>query len=89
MHLHEGNAEFQSVFQCVFIVPLLLAVGNNSGRGTFIEAIRIILLLLFLSFLLSLYSLEVIINYSTCLYIYTVTFFIGYIKPFSPMCMNP
>lgn len=88
-HLHWGNTEFQSVFQCVFIVQLLLAVGNNSARGTFIKAIRIILLLPFLSFLLSLYSLEIIINHSTCLYTYTFTFFIGYIKPFSPMCMNP
>lgn len=89
MHLRQGNTEFQSVFQCVFVVQLLLAVGNNSGRGTFIKAVRIILLLLFLSFLLSLYNLEIIISYSTCLYTYTFTFFIGYIKPFSPMCMNP
>lgn len=85
-YLHWGNTEFQSVFQCVFIVQLLSAVGNNSGRGTFIKAIRIILLLPFLSFLL---SLEIIISHSTCLYTYTFTFFIGYIKPFSPMCMNP
>lgn len=88
-YLHWGNTEFQSVFQCAFIVQLLLAVGNNSGRGTFIKAIRIILLLPFLSFLLSLYTLEIIISHSTCLYTYTLTFFIGYIKLFSPMCMNP
>lgn len=87
-YLHWGNTEFQSVFQCASIFQLLSAVGNNSGRGTSIKTIRIILLLPFLSFL-SLYSLEIIISHSTCLYTYTFTFFIGHIKPFSPMCMNP